>query len=77
MASARPSKVVHCEPPKGSSVRGSADPSAAQHAGAADFDGHEPVAVAREVAVVVVEGDGDVGEVGVVGADRVAVGGRA
>src|SRR4051794_17951346 len=39
---------------------------ATQHAGSADLDGHEPVPVACEVAVAVLEGDGDVGEIGVV-----------
>src|SRR3954451_11069387 len=47
-----------------------------QLAGAADLNGQQPVAVAGEVAFVVLEGDGYVGEVGVVGADRLAVSGR-
>ena len=77
MASARPSKVVHCEAPKGSSVRGrrrserrSARPARRPSTDTAGRGGRRRCPSSSS------SGDRDVGEVGVVGADRVAVGGR-
>src|SRR3954454_11904693 len=48
----------------------------AKYTGPADLDGYESVTVGGKDGVVVLQRDGDVGEVAVVGADGVAVTGR-
>ena len=73
MARARPSKVVHVVASNRSSVEVRPLPSR-RNPRTADLDGDQSVLVVRQVPVLVLELDGDIGEVSVVGTDVVPVG---